>query len=345
MGSAYWTSGRITAGLAIVGVAMLGACSGKTTSTSTVGPIAAADLSQRYAEAICKGIQGCCGKAAFAYDAPACTAAAQVSLNDAFAKVMARPGLVYDPEAAGRCVAKVAEEAASCADLSEREALSAACDGVFTGALEVGQPCADSGACKPRPDGRVTCIQYASYAADLPDGGAGPSTSGSACTLLKPAAIGDPCGIPDTGVPASTQGDCQDNPKGAFYCDPKSKSCQPRAAAGQPCPSGNNNACAAGSVCRAGTCSAPAAGLPCTSFSNQCGDALYCDAGSNSKGKCVARKSPGEACEPNHEDECAIGRCSGGKCSAGELATVGACAGTTDRASSPGSAGPAPDGG
>ena len=313
----------------LLGGALLGACSTK--SGTAAAPVLEADLPAQYAQALCSGIQGCCGQVGYPYDSAACIATETAVAKDGLSK--SRPtDVVYDAVAAGNCVAKLREIASTCADPSDHgRALEDTCSAVFAGKKQLGEACENGGACAPRSDGRVSCEGYSSSTALL-DGGTGDFVSGSQCTLYKPPTKGDPCGFRGgTKAPPSTQGDCQDSDN-AFYCDSASGSCQPRIVAGQPCTGGGGTfACAIGTVCTSGVCTAATVGMDCFPNSSDCGKDLACS-GTGSSGKCVAKKKAGEPCVQEGDSfECASGRCSKGKCSAGRQATAAACAGTPDK--------------
>ena len=257
----------------LLGGAMLAACSSSKNTGSS--PILEADLPAQYAQAICGGIQGCCGKVSYPYDSAACLATESAVATHGLTKE--RPtDAVYDPVAAGNCVAKLREIASSCSDPADfGRGLEDACTPVFAGKKQLGEACGKGGGCAPRSDGRVVCASFSSSTASS-DGGTGHVVSGSQCTLYKPPSTGDPCGFRSGGtLPPSIQGDCQDVPGGAFYCERLSSTCQPRVAVGQPC-SGDSSACVAGSACNAGVCTVPAVGMDCTMFSADCGRDLYC---------------------------------------------------------------------
>ena len=341
--------------ITLFGVAALGACSTKST---TVAPVAEADFALQAAHALCDTIQPCCAQTSYPYDQAACVARMQQEVKE---DVKPSPNTTYDPSAAGRCVAKVRELAAKCADPADGDddAAEEDCKAIYVGTTKTGEACDKSAECAPSPEGRVRCVHYGDLGSpgsvQNRDGGTNPPppVTGSQCTLYKKnAAKGDPCGpnnSKDGGKPPTIVGACEGRVKNAtLYCDYKSLTCQPVIAVGQPCMDLTSGACAGGGSCTNGTCAAPGAEGAACDFEG-CAPGLYCARSSSGDkiggGKCAKEKKTGEACSSGSGSDygaCATGSCSEGKCSAGSFATAAACKGSMKSGKDDGSTEPVP---
>ena len=285
-------------------LALLGACSGKTTSAA---PVALADLPSAYAHAVCDSIKGCCDDANFKYDDASCVTAAQKEIQD---ELSAFAG-TYDANAAGDCVAAVRENAASC---TARKSSDDSCGRVFSGTKQLGEACnTHISDCALSSAGTVSCESWFNAT----------SAGGTQCVLYRTAQTGDPCSSTSTtgNPPPSTQGDCflSTSP---FFCDPASSTCQPRRAQGTACDSALE--CASGLLCVNKLCSPPPTlNQPCDD-GFECADGLYC---AYANKICLAQKKPGSTCSYSEGTSCLNGNCANGVCSAGDVATPETCAG------------------
>lgn len=287
--------------LGVSSVALLGACSGKTTSAA---PIARTDITSEYAKALCESIQGCCSTGQMGYDQAACEAAAKAQLDQELPTTSAG----YDANAAGSCLAEIRGVWSSCADAPETAAPS--CQRVFFGSKNPGEACTSSFDCALPAEGHAECNSFGTT-----------SGSGRQCIVVRTAQKGDACISTSAAPPAGkTFGDCY-SAGSPFYCDNVSSTCQPRKSAGDACQFDND--CAEGNTCTSGKCaSAPSEGQSC-SFT--CAKGFYCDFASAT---CRAQIKAGAACDTNGPSPCADdGRCDNGKCSAGPTASAETCTG------------------
>lgn len=284
--------------LGFSGLGLLGACSGKTTAV----PVARADFPSEYAKALCESIQTCCDSGKRAYDQIACEASEKKSIEQA----MPDASISYDANAAGQCLATLRSVVSSCADAPA--ALKEPCQHIFSGTKKPGESCANQFDCAAPSDGTSICN--------------GDGAPGSQCIVVRSSPQkGDAC--LGGGIPVSanaTFSDCSAD-DGAFYCDLKTSTCQPRPAIGDACDV--DSVCGKGNACTGGKCAAaPAVNETCTYV---CAAGLYCDAKSK---KCVAQLKGGDTCPAFAVNPCASdGYCDHGTCTAGPIATTNTCAG------------------
>lgn len=221
-------------------------------------------------------------------------------LFEAFADGLAAGTVVYDAEAASRCLDAFAE--LPCTDVFAPTTLPG-CDDVFVPAVPAGGACAGrqeciDGVCEIGASCPGTCVAL---------GGAGTSCSGGDCQddLI--------CYMGSCEAPHPAGGACADDVdcERGLRCGDEG-TCEPLLADGAPC--ANNFECAGASVCSNGMCGPGAAeGEACeTGFtpSVTCQVGLRCDPASET---CVPVSLPGEACAANVNCPATFW-CDGGTC-------------------------------
>lgn len=292
--------------VALGSLSLAGGCSGSTTDGGGSTPVPADQFVTRFIDAVCNNIGSCCQQSGFAYDAAGCKALGQAEFKQ---PVSESPSVVYDPNAAGDCIAAVQKAATSCGAFDFD---SSACEAILKGTLQAGAVCASSEECADPAGGNAYC--------DVPLD----ATSGK-CVVETRGKSGESCGstCTDHGDGSSDcmgstqwtgQASCYVND--GLYCN---GTCQPVIPVGQPC---EVDGCAMGAYCQAGTCTAfPSAGEPCAD-GYLCGDASYCDPG----GTCQSEKAKGQSCAS--DEECSTHRCDAGLCSTDTIVSKELCSGT-----------------
>lgn len=318
---------RIAQASVLLGCAVVG-CSGSGSSGGgTASPITAQDFLQAWAQAICKNIAGCCQTSGYPYDASACESAL-------VSEFPAPPGAKYDAQAASACVQEAASLASGCHSWVDptRKALNAACDPVFTGSLQLGQPCNNDVQCASGPNGEHRLCTYSK------------STASQVCTAITRGKAGDACTETCTEL-ADGQFDCSDLQGGAvtacftndgLHCS-STGTCAAQLSVGQSCTSSFD--CKSGTHCdlMSGQC---AAQLP---LGGACFEDKDCVAGAfcnMTTSQCEAQRSDGASCTTSNQcksDQC-VQSGTQAVCSS-SLASPDLCAGKLTSSSSS-SAGP-----
>ncbi|HEY3668767.1 MAG TPA: hypothetical protein VGL19_22370, partial [Polyangiaceae bacterium] len=130
--------------------ALGGGCSGSTDGAATVGPVTLDQLPQTLANVLCDSLAPCCKAANVPYVEAGCKGAGTDGWSR-FVAQMSSGHTRYDADAAGRCVAALKNEVASCQDRGD-EALTA-CTSIFVGTIAIGGACSQGGAdCVPGAD-------------------------------------------------------------------------------------------------------------------------------------------------------------------------------------------------
>ncbi len=137
MERSYTQALRVVLGCVLAWLAS--ACSSDAASPQT---IALSDFPDRYAQALCHGVEPCCASAMLPYDATACTNAATDSIIEALGILASRPDAVYDPAAAAECLRELETAIRACSVDGAH-----ACAYLFTGTLAVGAACTTSSQC------------------------------------------------------------------------------------------------------------------------------------------------------------------------------------------------------
>jgi len=281
-------------GLSISGFVV--ACSGSTSGGGTsAAPVPADQFVSRYVGAVCDNIGGCCQNAGFAYDAQGCKTLGNQEFGSKFDAN--QPGVVYDADAAGACVAAIQKAASTCSGLDM--GIASACANILKGTLQDGESCTSDAQCAAPPGGDAYC----EVPLDAPSG---------VCVVHARGKAGDPCGATCTehsdgssecGSSSTSTGNATCYTNDGLYCD---QTCKPVIAVGQPC---EFEGCAMGAYCGNGFCTAyPAVG-------EACGQGYLCAEGAFCQGTtCQALLADGQACESG--DQCKSGHCAGTVCGA-----------------------------
>lgn len=186
--------------LAYVSFAIVFACGGATSSTSSSAPVAESDFPASYAKAVCDLLSKCCNSS---LDMAACKASVAPPAASLFQK--------YDPTNGSACIASLGNFASACT-ASARE-FATVCGALYVGTQAIGDPCT----------GPQDCVGYAA-------GEAFCSLGISSQTCQPTLKLGEQCsGLdPSTGTNVSAQ--CSVG----LYCA-TSELCAPRVNLGQPC--------------------------------------------------------------------------------------------------------------
>ena len=314
--------------LVVVAVCALGAlgggCSGSSDGgAATVGPVSLDQYPQAFANALCDTIAPCCKAANVTYTESACKSSATDSWTQSIAQSSAAHTR-YDADAAGRCIAAIKQEVATCK--AKDDGALAACSSVFVGTIAAG------GACTSAAD----CIAPATCQTDPNAGGFNGAGVCTAPGAASHAQAGAPCAnsCDDT---SGADGVCTGNfgfamPGGSCYvsdglfCASDTQVCVAFAKLGGAC-SVSESGCVSGAYCNAGTCVAQVDSGPCDMFSDACSAKSYCDLG-----QCFAKKADHFGCST--DAECASGVCaqsgastSQGTCGIPSVATPELCSG------------------
>lgn len=190
--------------LALAAVVGLTACGG-----GGDGSLSLDRLDEEFADAFCTKLYACCNDAeAMQFgmvlgftDEASCKTAYQMGFDDELVEIRARVEtgeLVYDGEAAAACAALM--DSSTCTEFLGSTGHDA-CDVVFTGKVENGQPCQDdedcrTGNCEIDGNGLELCAAIPSEGqACIATCGAGLSCANGTCIVPKPD--GEPCTTSD----------------------------------------------------------------------------------------------------------------------------------------------------
>ncbi|HEU5076207.1 MAG TPA: hypothetical protein VFU02_18570 [Polyangiaceae bacterium] len=298
-----------------------GASSGsnQASSSSTGAPMEVEEYSAEAASIVCEWLAPCCGGIGLSVSQADCSAALEAQISADYAS--ADPdNYSYDAELASDCFATARDlyRDLGC-DLSMAPGdvdpdVTAACDRVFTGKLEPGEPCASDIECTHGPDDSAECTQL--------------DTDDTVCVVERRAAEGESCywtctemgsGYFCSGAGGETpalQGRCFTNDQ--LYCGDAGV-CARAAALGESCVS--DTGCAEG-YCLDGVCSPAGDTGDTCQLDSECAQGLYCEATA-----CAPKKSDGAACEFSNEcqsESCADSTCS--DASGGDIAIALLCA-------------------
>jgi hypothetical protein len=251
---------------AACGSSSSGSGGGAPSPAVATGPIAAADLPNALADAVCAPLAACCGASSMAYADASCrqTTATQVS-NDLSWAMMSSTATTYDAKGAGGCVDAVRAYYAQCQhDVKGWDAVVKACARTFPGDHAVGAPCNSTAQCV-LGDGNVACMSKGSGQM----GGYSPPTCVEVTASTGPAhgkaneACAATCNsqicfalVPPAGVMA---GPATCWVADGLQCD-MTFTCQPLPATGAACGTGGN--CMTDARCVAGTCQPRALASP-----------------------------------------------------------------------------------
>ena len=300
------TAARV-ARAAVCAAVALGAC-----SQADGGPtLAIDDLPRAVADALCNNIGPCCEQAGFPHDAAQCVIESEKALQLSLS-AMRRREFFYDGVAAQACVDAYARAGRTCGDASE---VQRACRRVFTGALQLGQSCADTSECSP---------------GDYCQRTSGASSGLCVSETLLRGKLGDACGetcthydeqefTSCTGLSSSVTTQCYTNDR--LFCS-DAHVCAPVPAVDQPCTAVST--CAGDTFCdpTANTCAAKRTSGPCGDFNEACAAAASCNFGTR---ECELRKAHGAACTGAFDECVTTDFCIQGTCRTRTIATPFSC--------------------
>jgi hypothetical protein len=305
-----------------VGAALHG-CSSPSEGTGTApsGPVSQSGMPAQFAQTLCPGMAACCQAHNFAHDDATCKQSVEGTLN---AALVARQNLkvVYDPNAAGRCLDAYTNAFSACADPGRT--VTDACHGIWVGTVDVGGACTESQECKDTPSANASCSQ-------------------GRCTVdplgQKPARAqsGEPCigtctengsgySCSSFAGSSTTAGSCYTND--GLGCDRTTAKCTPLPILGQPCDV--ENGCATGAYCNGSVCVAEQSSGPCT-VSAACTAESHCTFTTNptgTSGSCLPKKADGSPC--GSQLECQGDHCQNGLCGPRLPVSASLCAGLLD---------------
>jgi hypothetical protein len=274
-------------------------------------PLALADLPHAVANALCNNIGPCCAQAGFPHDPAQCEIESEKAL-EASVSAMRRKEFAYDGFAARGCVEAYAIAGRTCGDASQ---VQRACRRVFTGALELGQPCADSNECTPGNYCQRT-------------GGA--ANGECVSETLSRGKLGDRCGescihydeqefTSCNGLTTSVSTQCYSN-DGLFCND--AHVCAPLPTVDQPCTGAP--VCAGDNFCDATrhTCVARRTSGSCGDANDACTADAFCNFGTH---QCELRRAHGEACAGSFDECVSTDFCIQGTCRTRTIATPFSC--------------------
>jgi hypothetical protein len=314
--------GRVFRVLLGAGVALAGCSSPSDGGAGPSGPISADTAPTQFAQTLCTNMAACCQAHNLAHDDATCESSIEGQFR---AAILARQSskVLYDPDAAGRCLDAYVSAFASCGDPGTT--LHDACNAIWVGTVDLGGACTQSEECKDTPEVNAYCNQGV-CTEDLLGQKPARATAGEACNgTCTENGSGYSCISFDTSASVPS---CYTND--GFSCDGNTKTCVPLPKLGEPCTFGTG--CASGAFCEGGTCVAQRSSGPCTDDSN-CTNDSYCStanpsSGVTPQGSCTAKKPDGATCQI--DQECTVGRCQNGICTPRLPVSASLCAGLLD---------------
>lgn len=307
--------GRALVAAAIAG--WLGACD----SSVPVEPVPLSDLSARLQDAICRWAVRC----RHVPDAVTCRRLLDPKEYDTrrARDAVAAGRLLYDPDAAGRCVADTASAHCLASPFS-----ADACAAMWTGAVPPGGACtsafecAGGAPCERRVCDAQCCAGTCGAAPPPPEPPPAPAALGEPCSGHDDCGVGAYC---DLSRRCAAMPDAPGEPcligcaVGDLYCDVVALECRRYAGRGEPCDPDGRTAppCDPAWAYCDGVCrDRPAAGQPCDPRERRCVASAWCD---GDPGVCRARGGAGAPCE--RSDQCTVA-CDGAHCVAYRRCTV-----------------------
>lgn len=269
---------------------LLVACGGKS-AQSSAAPVALSDVPAKAVAAFCSGYGNCCASKGFAFNATVCSVNASNQLDPA--SICPAPG-VYDPQAAGDCIAELQAAYSAC---SISNTAVSACDRMCNGTAAPGASCTRDTDCAQPAVGTVSCMYQNGSGAGLVCVVDVRGKEGDACSSTCTTSADGNDRSCDSGVVAS--GTANPQPIGAascytndgLYCN-SNYVCQPLAAIGTSCT--GSDVCISSAYCDFTTnkCAAKGAlGANCSDAFG-CGDGMYC----TTTQVCAAKKAAGATC-------------------------------------------------
>lgn len=292
-----------------MGLGLLGACGGSSSSKpSEPGhPQSAAELAASFTDAVCSARNNCCTEQDIDFDLEDCKAQLGPDIEDEFSEF---EGLrvVFDPDAAASCIAGWAN--VFCPHEPIVSDPKDACDHVFRGLQQLGQPCEREAECAETDGHWPACALGKCTAVNEPVR----PREGDACggTCLASAPDFDECEAPryePSDLPVSDPGAplCRtEDGLGCWSSADGPSTCQPLAKVGESC-AGNSHHCDQDGFCNVetGLCEARHDSGECNPQASVCTTDTVCDP---ERLECVPRLlGYGEACEA--DAECASDRC------------------------------------
>jgi len=298
----------VLAGLGAASSLLVVGCSGSTSGGGTnAAPVPVDQFVSRYVSAVCDNIGGCCQQAGLAYDAQGCTTLGTNEVSSEFDPN--QPGVTYDANAAGACIAALKKAASTCSGFDVETAT--ACKGIFKGSLQAGETCTSSVQCAAPSNGDAHC----DVPLDAPSGTCVVNTRGKSGDACGATCTEHQDGSSDCSGSSSSSGTAICYTNDGLYCD---QTCKPVIALGQPC---EIDGCALGAYCATGVCTAyPTAGQACAD-GYLCADGLFCDGSA-----CQTQLANAQLYET--DDWCQSGYCSNGACAADSIVSSEVCSGT-----------------
>ena len=230
------------------------------------------------AVAQCDDLGDCCAQDGHPFDEPSCRTRVRSVLQD----LVDGGAVVYDGDAAARCVAAMRASPGQCETTSDE---FLACRVVLRGTRTVGEPCASPQECAGFGDGDAFCTP--------PEGG-GAEVCTAAERPLAPAGEGEACGWTcdvTGGCTSLVNGEsatCQVTD--GLYCARATGTCARLVAAGGSC-AGETLACEVGAFCDGQRCATlRQLGESCPTR-EACVAGAFCD-----DGTCTAPRGEGESC-------------------------------------------------
>lgn len=284
--------------------------------SSSADPVALDQLPQKFASALCDGVEPCCKADDIAYSSSKCKQQATDRFTD-FVIYNGLPGLTYDAQAAGACLKSLVSTLKSCIAIDA--ASSASCQHLFVGTLSVGSPCSTGSQCASG-----SCVDI--------DRSTNNGVCGSAVDQSPHAKLNEGCAgqcykqedgseycESSTNLPACHESD-------SLFCDYDTETCVAFAPIGASC---SAVPCAAGGYCGdRQVCTAQRDSGACNADDGACSVNSYCTSiGVGGPGQCVAKKPDGFSCQ--ERGECKSGQCSATQtCGAGQAASGASCSGS-----------------
>jgi hypothetical protein len=290
------------------------------TATSTDVSSARADASSvltadnfptTFANDVCGSIGSCCLQAGL--DSSSCKPTLQALLTTWVTKHGSDPKIVFDPDAAARCIQLTRAGFLACTDRSLAKQSDSACNQMFHGTVPLGGGCTNSGQCIPPSGGTATCDSATCTVGPPPSTiDTRHRTAGEPCNgTCRPSncswsggGVGQLCWTDDGLYCSDYLGVCVDAPEIGESCDLY---------------------CNKGAHCTAGVC-APNLATGTCEYNDDCITGAYCDRPDTSgSGQCALLREIGAAC--SNAKQCASGQCLGGSCRPWSMASDAVCSG------------------
>jgi hypothetical protein len=288
---------------------LVAGCSAEPATTARV-QLAEDAFGDALASALCDNVADCCREDGFAYDRAKCIAGYKYSLTEWYAPENAG-ALIYDAEAAQRCVDGAARAARACG--TGMPAVSDECTRAYRGSVKEGEACESTRDCAA-PEGAVASCE-ATNAGQRTCWVVRRGKRGDACTQTCNAING--CSLVIT--PDGSSARCYE--EDGLHCSTEGR-CEKLPSVGEACVPGQTP-CAGSAFCAVdGRCETPrAVGASCADDRGACGRGRFCDA----EDRCAPAKRAGAAC--SRHDECEYGCMRDGTCggSASQLVSASVC--------------------